>query len=208
MSYTSGTTRNANDEETMSLSNVELADADEYDVVNAEEEEEEYARDRADRSGLPVIPLGKPPAGDTIDVASIQREFNSRAARRPTASPPVGAGGAVPLKKISSGGGGGNDASPDDDEDEFAYDAPERRMAPRKLPKRTFFTAVFLLGVGVIFCTLGLSFLFTLGLSEALPFLILGGIAFIPGSYVSFIMYQTWKGVPGYSYDQIPSYDD
>lgn len=31
---------------------------------------------------------------------------------------------------------------------------------------------------------------------------------FIPGSYVSFIIYQTWKGVPGYSYDQIPSYDD
>jgi len=41
---------------------------------------------------------------------------------------------------------------------------------------RTFFTAAFLLGVGVIFSVLGLSFLFTLGLSEALPFLIIGGI--------------------------------
>lgn len=41
---------------------------------------------------------------------------------------------------------------------------------------RTFFTAAFLLGVGVIFSVLGLSFVFTLGLSEALPFLIIGGI--------------------------------
>lgn len=31
---------------------------------------------------------------------------------------------------------------------------------------------------------------------------------FIPGSYVSWIIYHTWKGTPGYSYDQIPSYDD
>jgi hypothetical protein len=69
-------------------------------------------------------------------------------------------------------------------------------------------TAVFLLGVGVLFSSLGLTFLFTLGLSEALPFLIIGGIGFIPGSYVCFILYQTWKGVPGFSYDQIPSYDE
>jgi hypothetical protein len=41
---------------------------------------------------------------------------------------------------------------------------------------RTAFTAAFLLFVGVLFSTLGLSFLFTLGLSEALPFLIIGGI--------------------------------
>jgi len=43
-------------------------------------------------------------------------------------------------------------------------------------------TAFFLLMVGVIFSTLGLSFLFTLGLAEALPFLIIGGIGSIPGS--------------------------
>lgn len=73
---------------------------------------------------------------------------------------------------------------------------------------RTFFTAVFLLFVGILFGTLGLSFLFTLGLHDALPFLIIGGIGFIPGSYVCFILYHAWRGTPGYSYDQIPSYDD
>ena len=60
----------------------------------------------------------------------------------------------------------------------------------------------------MIFSTLGITFVFTLGLSEALPFLIIGGIGFIPGSYVSFIIYHTWRGTPGYSYDQIPSYDE
>ena len=92
--------------------------------------------------------------------------------------------------------------------DDSAYEPPERRPTHKKLPRRTAFTAAFLLFVGVVFSTLGLSFLFTLGMHEALPFLIIGGIGFIPGSYVSFIIYQTWKGVPGYSYDQIPSYDD
>ena len=41
---------------------------------------------------------------------------------------------------------------------------------------RAGFTAAFLLFVGVLFSTLGLSFLFTLGLNDALPFLIIGGI--------------------------------
>ena len=46
-------------------------------------------------------------------------------------------------------------------------------------------------------------------IASSLPlFLSLSLSGFIPGSYVSFIMYQTWKGVPGYSYDQIPSYDE
>jgi len=204
-----------NDSRALSTDAIELAAADsagiedDYDLVDAEledaplAEDEEHTRDRADRHGLPTIPRGAPAQGDTIDVGAITREFATRATRR--ASPSTG-GGVAPLTRISSS------LSPDDDEDdedEFAYDAPERRrLSQRRVPRKTLFTALFLLGVGVVFSALGLSFVWTLGMSAAMPFLVIGGIAFLPGSYVSFIMYQTWKGVPGYSYDQIPSYDD
>lgn len=206
------------------------ASVDEHDVA--------YAQDQYDRTGLPVIPTGRVPAGDTIDIGAITREYDARAVRR---SSPLAGG--VPLRSINSTGQ--PDDEPLDEEDEFAYEAPERRATHKKLPKksvqraqteraglvasraslsldshslacvslfslvsRTFFTAIFLLAVGVVFSTLGLTFVFTLGMSEALPFLIIGGIGFIPGSYVSFIIYHTWRGTPGFSYDQIPSYDD
>lgn len=41
---------------------------------------------------------------------------------------------------------------------------------------RTALTAIFLLFVGVVFSTLGITFVFTLGINDALPFLIIGGI--------------------------------
>lgn len=50
-----------------------------------------------------------------------------------------------------------------------------------------------------------------IGLDEekrGLSFLILGLIAFIPGSYATYQLFGAWKGWKGYHYDQIPSYDD
>lgn len=38
-----------------------------------------------------------------------------------------------------------------------------------------------------------------------IPLMILGTLMFIPGAYYARIMYKAFKGVPGYSYDQIPS---
>ena len=36
-----------------------------------------------------------------------------------------------------------------------------------------------------------------------------GVFTFIPGSYHTWILFQSWRGVPGYSYDQIPDlYDE
>ena len=62
-------------------------------------DDDEYAADRADRTGLPVIPRGAPPAGDTIDVSSIQREYANRAVRR---SSPLATTQSIPLRSIAS----------------------------------------------------------------------------------------------------------
>ncbi|CAI5734630.1 unnamed protein product [Peronospora destructor] len=50
-----------------------------------------------------------------------------------------------------------------------------------------------------------------IGLDEenrGLSFLVLGLLAFIPGSYATYQLYGAWKGWKGYDYAQIPSYDD
>jgi hypothetical protein len=39
-------------------------------------------------------------------------------------------------------------------------------------------------------------------------FLALGGVTFIPGSYVTYIAYGAWRGRMGYSYSQIPVHED
>ena len=73
--------------------------ADPASVTAALIDDDEYAADRADRTGLPVIPRGAPPAGDTIDVSSIQREYANRAVRR---SSPLATTQSIPLRSIAS----------------------------------------------------------------------------------------------------------
>ena len=38
--------------------------------------------------------------------------------------------------------------------------------------------------------------------------LILGALMFVPGSYHSFIAYKAYLGEAGYSFNQIPDFDD
>ena len=38
--------------------------------------------------------------------------------------------------------------------------------------------------------------------------LILGILMFLPGSYGSFMLFMAWRGVPGYEYSMVPSYDE
>ncbi|KAG7378350.1 hypothetical protein PHYPSEUDO_010230 [Phytophthora pseudosyringae] len=103
------------------------------------------------------------------------------------------------------------------DESKFASFAKEdaaRAAAPdlldfrrRTFPIRTGLAAASLFALGSI-----LIYVSTLiGLDEekrGLSFLILGLIAFIPGSYATYQLYGAWKGWKGYNYDQIPSYDE
>jgi len=108
------------------------------------------------------------------------------------------------------------DESGDEDEtarlrtvaDDSDYEPPERRMRTTKFPLRTGLTAIFLLFVGVLFGSIGLWKFLTQGLSAAVPFLTIGGIGFIPGSYHVVFLFYAWMRYPGYSYDLIPTYED
>ncbi|KAE8903685.1 hypothetical protein PF005_g15113 [Phytophthora fragariae] len=85
--------------------------------------------------------------------------------------------------------------------------APDLDFRRKTFPIRTGLAAASLFALGSI-----LIYVSTLiGLDEerrGLSFLILGLIAFIPGSYATYQLYGSWKGWKGYTYDQIPSYDD
>lgn len=41
-----------------------------------------------------------------------------------------------------------------------------------------------------------------------MPMMIIGSLMFIPGSYHTYLAVQAWRRAPGYSYNDIPSYED
>ncbi len=78
-------------------------------------------------------------------------------------------------------------------------------------PFYTTIAAVVMLSMGSVFLGLGLASICRgegYDLGRNISVLILGSILFIPGSYSSFILYGSWVGWNGFSYDQVPSYDD
>ena len=66
---------------------------------------------------------------------------------------------------------------------------------------------MFLLVLGTAFSTTGLVFLLTRSASDAIPFLVLGLLAFIPGSFHCVILYLAYTQQYGWTYDMIPTYD-
>merc|ERR550534_1936731 len=82
------------------------------------------------------------------------------------------------------------------------------RRHPSELPPKTTLMALFLLTLGIIFCTVGAYTFLYQTLSEAVPFWTVGGICFLPGAYASFVIFKTWSGDREYRYEMIPSYDD
>mmetsp|Transcript_14935 Transcript_14935/g.32811 ORF Transcript_14935/g.32811 Transcript_14935/m.32811 type:complete len:99 (+) Transcript_14935:57-353(+) len=77
-----------------------------------------------------------------------------------------------------------------------------------KIPMKELLLSAFLLTVGVVFLIVGtVVFWRTSSFSESMPFTLLGAITFIPGSYHSFIFLMIFKKVPGYSYDQVITYN-
>ena len=78
-------------------------------------------------------------------------------------------------------------------------------------PFYTTLAAIIMLSVGTVFLGLGVMYLYNDGWQrwgEHVSVLLLGSLLFIPGSYSSLILYGSWVGWCGYSYDQVPSYDD
>ncbi|EEY52899.1 uncharacterized protein PITG_22040 [Phytophthora infestans T30-4] len=92
-------------------------------------------------------------------------------------------------------------------EDAARAAAPDLELRRKKFPIRTGLAAASLFALGSILIYVSN----LIGLDKekrGLSFLILGLIAFIPGSYATYQLYGAWKGWKGYNYDQIPSYDD
>ena len=110
----------------------------------------------------------------------------------------------------------------------FGRNGPPPFLSRRPLPVRTTIAAISLLIIGVVFIISALVVFYRHGTQESIPFWCIGAIGnhshlhvilcttltrcvwsgFIPGSYNTVMIYRAYKGEKGYSYDQIPSYDD
>jgi hypothetical protein len=72
--------------------------------------------------------------------------------------------------------------------------------------------ALLLLSIGVVsltmFTMISVGVLDERWAENAQPLLIVGLLGFLPGAYETRIAYAAWRGWPGYSFEQIPRYDD
>ena len=42
------------------------------------------------------------------------------------------------------------------------------------------------------------------GSTTAVAFFIIAGLSLVPGLYQAFVLFQAWRGVPGYSFNTLP----
>lgn len=95
----------------------------------------------------------------------------------------------------------------------LAHRARASRPRPTPPPRTTLWVLALLI-FGTVFLVLGISEYFSSFFkvggdsSVGLSMIVLGAFMFIPGSYGTFIIYGTYSGWRGYSYDQIPNYDE
>lgn len=84
--------------------------------------------------------------------------------------------------------------------------------SPPKLPLKSIALSIFLFIIGSVLLTMaGLvmgGFFGETPDASATPLIILGVLTFLPGFYHVRLAYYAWKGYHGYSFDDIPSYDD
>ena len=83
-----------------------------------------------------------------------------------------------------------------------------KRRDPNALPPKTALAAAALLTVGVVLLLIGTRVLYMGDRERATSMIILGVIAFLPGSYASYILLGAFLKWRGFKYSQVPSYDD
>uniref|UniRef100_A0A6U4NY97 Transmembrane protein 230 n=1 Tax=Hemiselmis andersenii TaxID=464988 RepID=A0A6U4NY97_HEMAN len=94
-------------------------------------------------------------------------------------------------------------------------DAALLRPNRREVPVKPVLLALFLFVIGVVMLSLAAAV--TTGTlnadywwpgqkwtSIAIAFFVIGSLAFVPGAYSTWIAYASYRGYPGYSFDQIP----
>ena len=86
------------------------------------------------------------------------------------------------------------------------------RVSPR-VPYKSIILAVALFIIGTVLLTVGS--LLVAGIiipaeyaDRTIPVLVLGVIAFLPGSYHTYLAWAAYKQYEGYSYDDIPNFDN
>lgn len=75
------------------------------------------------------------------------------------------------------------------------------RAQRQKPPVKEIIRAALLFVVGTVCLLLGL---LVVSSDKQIPLLVIGGVCFIPGAYVSVIALNAWRGRPGWEYSQIP----
>mmetsp|Transcript_23799 Transcript_23799/g.33318 ORF Transcript_23799/g.33318 Transcript_23799/m.33318 type:complete len:129 (+) Transcript_23799:36-422(+) len=84
-----------------------------------------------------------------------------------------------------------------------------QRQTKTKFPVKTLLLCLVLTTIGAVFIPIGVWQLKAHGLSEALPFFILGSLGALPGFFHLFIFVKAYLGHKGYTYEQIPgAYDE
>ena len=66
---------------------------------------------------------------------------------------------------------------------------------------------MFLVG-GTFFLLQAVSKFLEEGLSNSYEFFLLGAIMFIPGSYHTFLAFQAFRGIEGYTFDEVSVFDE
>lgn len=87
-----------------------------------------------------------------------------------------------------------------------------KQSGPKRIPWKAIGYALLLFAAGTLLLVMG-SLLVTGYFDEKYadrtwPVIILGALMFIPGAYHSYVAYYAFKGYEGYSFDDIPSYED
>ncbi|XP_028920340.1 transmembrane protein 230 isoform X2 [Ornithorhynchus anatinus] len=119
----------------------------------------------------------------------------------------------MPSRSVASAGGSGSKvkysrlASTDD-----GYIDLQFKKSPPRVPYKAIALAVVLFAVGTLLIAIGAlllaGYLSKGGADRAVPVLIIGILVFLPGFYHLRIAYYASRGYRGYSYDDIPDFDD
>uniref|UniRef100_A0A3Q2ZMZ1 Transmembrane protein 230 n=1 Tax=Kryptolebias marmoratus TaxID=37003 RepID=A0A3Q2ZMZ1_KRYMA len=93
--------------------------------------------------------------------------------------------------------------------DDDGYIDLQFKRSPPKVPYKAIALATVLFLIGSLLIIIGaLIFFQDRSLYRTVPVLIIGILVFLPGFYHLRIAYYASKGYPGYSYDDIPDFDD
>ncbi|KAM9249804.1 transmembrane protein 230 isoform 2-T2 [Trichechus inunguis] len=86
------------------------------------------------------------------------------------------------------------------------------KKSPPKIPYKAIALATVLFLIGAFLIIIGslllAGYISKMGADRAVPVLIIGILVFLPGFYHLRIAYYASKGYRGYSYDDIPDFDD